>query len=296
MRHCRNNSAILGMNKMKRPIVFSLFRDQSVFMTAVMGIMTFLAVMALGISLAIGTGVMRWNRQWDTFATIQVTNADNVKAVRGVLNENRDKIESMRELSNDEMAELMRPWISGAGNGALMKYLPTMFEVKFKTDADMRGMADSVKKNARFITHNDALKPSVSAGWKMVAILAVVLGLIIATIGICVSFIARNTAILHKRELEILNQVGASDSFVVRQMQTIVMRICVVACGAGFLAAVPILAIILMVAHSARVGLMAMLAISGAGWCTLILMPIAIILFAIVVTKRTTLKILNNEQ
>lgn len=282
--------------KMKKPIVFSLFRDQSVFMTAVMGIMTFLAVMALGISIAIGTGVVRWNRQWDTFATVQVTNADNVKSVRRVLDDNADKIESMREIGNEEMAGLMRPWISGAGNGALMKYLPTMFEVRFKTSADMRAVGDSVKKNARFITHNEALRPSVSAGWKMVAILVVVLSLIIATIGICVSFIARNTAVLHKRELEILNQVGASDSFIVRQMQTIVTRICVVACGCGFLAAVPILVVILMVAHSARVGLMAMLSISGAGWGALILMPIAIILFAIFVTKKTTLKILNSEQ
>ena len=246
--------------------------------------------------MAIGTGVMRWNRQWDTYATVQVTNADNVKSVRKLLDENRDKIESMRELSNDEMATLMRPWISGAGNGALTKYLPNMFEVKFKNADGMRAVGDLVKQNARFIMHNDALRPSVSAGWKMVAILTIVLALIIATIGICVSFIARNTAILHKRELEILNQVGASDSFVVRQMQTVVMRICIVACGCGFLAAVPILAIILMVAHSARVGLLAMLAISGAGWIALILMPIAIIAFAIVVTKRTTLKILNSEQ
>ena len=281
---------------MKKPIVFSLFREQSVFMTAVMGIMTFLAVMALGISLAIGTGVVRWNRQWDTYATVQVTNADNVKSVRRVLDDNRDKIENLRELSNEEMSALMRPWISGSGNGALVKYLPTMFEVRFKTADDMRAVGDSVKQNARFITHNDALRPSVSAGWKMVAILGIVLGLIIATIGICVSFIARNTALLHKRELEILNQVGASDSFVVRQMQTIVTRICVVACGCGFLAAVPILAIILMVAHSARVGLLAMLAISGAGWFALLLMPVAIIIFAIIVTKKTTLKILNTEQ
>ena len=270
---------------MKKPIVFSLFRDQSVFMTAVMGIMTFLAVMALGISLAIGTGVVRWNRQWDSFATVQVTNADN-----------RDKIENVRELSNDEMAELMRPWISGAGNDALMKYLPTMFEVKFKTASDMQTVGDSVKKSARFITHNEALRPSVSAGWKTVAILSGVLVLIIATIGICVSVIARNTAMLHKRELEILNQVGASDSFIVRQMQAIVTRICVVACGCGFLAAVPIVGIILMVARSARVGLMAMLNLSGAGWIALVLMPVAIVIFSIFVTKKTTLKILNTEK
>ncbi len=49
---------------MKRTTVFSLVREQSVFMTAIMGLLTFLAVMALGIAIAIGTGVSRWNTQW----------------------------------------------------------------------------------------------------------------------------------------------------------------------------------------------------------------------------------------
>lgn len=277
---------------MKKPIVFSLFRDQSVFMTAVMGLMTFLATLALGLSLSIGGGVMRWNRQWTTFATIQVTSPDNVSTISKVLKENTDKIENTRELTVDEMKKLMRPWING-GNSALEKYLPKMYEVKFKTESDMKTVGDLISPNARFITHNDALKPSVSAGWKMVTILGIVLALIIGTIGICVSFIARNTALLHKRELEILNQVGASDNFVARQMQIIVTQICLVACSTGFAAALPILAIIIAVAHSARVGLMAMLGLGGLGWISLVMVPITIIIFAIFVTKRTTLKILN---
>ena len=98
---------------------------------------------------------------------------------------------------------------------------------------------------------------------------------------------------LHRRELEILNQVGASDSFVARQMQIIVAKICLVACSVGFLAAVPILLGTVAVAHSARVGLMAMLNISGAGWGVLIAVPVLIIIFAIVIAGKTTLKILN---
>lgn len=280
---------------MTRPTVFSLFREQSVFMTAVMGIMTFLAVLALGIAMAIGGGVVRWNRQWDTFASVQVTNSDNVKDVRKKLDDNRDKIESVRELSDDEMMRLMRPWLSDAKNGVLVKYLPKMFEVQFKSKSDMNAIRESVGARARFVSHSDALRPSLSAGWKLVTILGMVLMLIIGTIGICVSFIAQNTAILHKRELEILNQVGASDSFIVRQMQTIIAKICVVACGGGFLAAVPVLLIILAVAHSARVGMMAMIGFGTFGWVMLGMMPIAIIVFAIIVTKKTTLKILNQE-
>lgn len=280
---------------MKRPTVFSLFRDQSVFMTAVMGIMTFLAVMALGISIAIGTSVARWNRQWNVFATIQVTDKAKTPVVEKILRDNSDKIENIRIVSADEMSDLMRPWMNG-GNNVLEKYLPDMFEVKFKTASGMNEIGKSIRPSARFITHNDALRPSVSAGWKMVTILAIVLVMIIGTIGMCVSFIARNTALLHKRELEILNQIGASDSFISRQMQIIVTKICVVACGCGFLVALPIIGIILSVAHSARTGLMAMLGISGGGWIALCLMPIAIIIFAIFVTKKTTLKILSNDK
>ena len=76
---------------------------------------------------------------------------------------------------------------------------------------------------------------------------------------ICISYIARNTALLHRRELEILNQVGASDKFIAKQMQIIVGKISLVAASIGFFVAAPILLIVLSVAHSARVGLLASL-------------------------------------
>ncbi len=279
---------------MKKPIVFSLFHDQSVFMTAIMGIMTFLAVLSLGLALAIGTGIINWNRQWDVHATVQVTNAEKTVAVKKIFETNQDKIDTMRQIDEDEMSKLMKPWLGG-GNGVLKKYLPIMFEVKFKSKSDMNTIGNLIGDNARFIPHYDALKPSISAGWKIITILALLLGLIIATIGTCVSFIAKNTAVLHKRELEILNQVGASDRFITKQMQIIVAKICTIACSIGFIVACPILVMILGVAHSARVGLMAMIEISGMGWIMLLLVPFIIVLFAIMVTKRTTLKILNTE-
>ena len=279
---------------MKKPIVFSLFHDQSVFMTAIMGIMTFLAVLSLGISLAIGTGIIKWNRQWDVHATVQITNAEKTDAIKKIFEKNQDKIDTMHQVSEDEMSGLMKPWLGG-GTGTLKKYLPVMFEIKFKTKSDMNTVGNLIGNDARFIPHSDALRPSTSAGWKIVTILTLLLGLIIVTIGTSVSFIARNTALLHKRELEILNQVGASDHFITQQMQIIVAKICAIACGIGFIASCPFLLMILGIAHSARVGLMAMLEIPVMGWIILLLVPFAIMLFAIVVTKRTTLKILSSE-
>lgn len=279
---------------MKRPIVFSLFHEQSVFMTVIMCIMTFLAVLSLGLALAIGTGIVNWNHQWDVHATVQITNTEKTDTIKKIFESNQDKIDSMRQIDDTEMSNLMKPWLGG-DKGVLKKYLPIMFEVKFKSKSDMATIGNMIGTDARFIPHYDALRPSISAGWKMVTILALLLGLIIVTIGTCVSFIARNTAILHRRELEILNQIGASDKFITRQMQMIVAKICTTACTIGFAVACPILLMILGVAHSGRVGLMAMIEISGAGWVMLLLVPFVIVMFAIMVTKRTTLKILKKE-
>ena len=278
---------------MKRATVFSLVREQSVFMTAIMALLTFLAVMALGVAISIGTGVARWNAQWDLYATVQVSNQKNESDVAKILNTNAAKIETMREISNDEMLQLMRPWVSGGS--VLKNYLPKMWEVKFKSESDLNELSNKITPYGRFLTHADALQTPMSAGWKMAFIAGLILALTLGAIAICVSYIARNTAMLHKRELEILNQIGATDSFIARQMQIIVTRICVVATVIGFILAVPVLLIIISSAHSARVGLMAMLGISGGGWICLALMPFVITVFAIWMTRRTTIKILRNE-
>ena len=277
---------------MKKPTVFSLVREQSVFMTTIMGLLTFLSVLTLGVALSIGTGVIRWNNQWNNFVTIQVTDTKNVDQTAKIINDNREKMKSVRRISDDEMADLMRPWISNGG-AALKNYLPTMWEIEFKSSDDMAHVQSAVEKNARFLSHASALKTSTSAGWKMIGISALVLILALGAIGVSISYIARNTAMLHRRELEILTQIGASDGFVARQMQIIVAKITTLATICGFVTAMPVLLLILSTAHSARVGLLAMLGLNAFGWWLLVALPIAIIAFAIFVTRRTTLNILK---
>lgn len=277
---------------MKKPTAFSLVREQSMFMTAIMSLLTFLSVLALGIALSIGTGVMRWNSQWELFATVQVVNPDNTEKTKKIIADNTDKIKTINEISTEQMTDLMSPWISGGG--VLKNYLPKMWEIEFKNADDMKTIGEQISKNARFLTHASALKSSTNAGWKMILMSSFILILTLGAIGVCISYIARNTAMLHRRELEILNQIGASDNFVARQMQTIVAKISATAATIGFIAATPVLLLIISTAHSARVGLMAMLGLSGAGWFTLFMLPVAIVVFSIWTTRRTTIKILQN--
>lgn len=277
----------------KKQTVFSLVHEQSVFMTAIMSMLTFLAVMALGVALAIGTGVMRWNAQWDLFATVQVMNSNNADATKKIIDNASDKIESVHEISKSQMTDLMRPWISGGG--ALQNYLPQMYEIKFKSKSDMATVAEQIRPHARVLTHADAMRGATTAGWKMILIAALVLGMTLGVIGICISYIARNTAKLHRRELEILNQVGARDSFVAHQMQIITGKVCALSGLIGFVAAAIALLLILGAARGARIGLMAMMGLNGASWIILMLLPVAIVIFAIWIAKRTTLNILKNS-
>jgi len=279
---------------MKKPLVFSLIREQSLFMTAIMSLLTFLSVLILGIALSIGTGVERWNTQWDLFATVQIMSDENVPAAQNVIRENLSKISSIKEISKQDMEKMLRPWMSG-GDSSLGNYLPKMYEIKFKHKSYIEPFGEKISSSARFLTHSTALKHSTNAGWRMIWISLLVLILTLGAIATCISYIAKNTALLHRRELEILNQIGARDSFVAKQMQIIVAKISGLAGLIGFLVALPVLELILSTAQSARVGLMAMMGLGTISWIILILMPIAIIIFAIGITKKTTLKILENN-
>ncbi len=274
-----------------KPLVFSLFKEQSTFMTAIMSVLAFLSVLALGIALMIGTGAMRMNSRWDLYATIQTTDTNDVPKIRDVLAKNKNIIASIHELTTSQMTDLMSPWISGGS--ALQKYMPQMWEVKFATKQDLKTVQTQITPYARFLTHKAALETPVRAGWYLIIISGLVLIVMLISITTCITYIAHNTAVLHKRELEILNQIGASDSFVAKQMQIIVARICTRATLYGFLLAIPFLLLIISSAHSARVGLMAMLDLNIYGWILLGLLPVFITIFATYVTKHTTHRILN---
>lgn len=279
---------------MKRtPLVFSLVREQSIFMTAVMTVLTFLSVLAFGIALSIGTGIIRWNSEWNKYATVQITNPDNTQSVKKIFDDNKNKIVSVKEISKTDMEQMMQPWISTGAK--INNYLPQMFEIKIKNASDVKILREQIAPKAKFLTHSSALKTSISAGWKLFIITAFILALILMSIGVCVSYISRNIAMLHKHELEILNQVGATDGFIARQMQIIVAKISSIAALIGFVSATPVIAIILSTAHSARVGLLATLTISGFDVVLLSLLPIAIVIFSVYITKKTTIKILSEK-
>jgi cell division transport system permease protein len=273
----------------RQPLVFSFVKEQAIFLTALIALLSFLAILALGITIGIGAGVNSWNSKWNTFATIQVLPGGDFDAVQ--------KLASTAKRANiipeEEVSKMLRPWLGGGST--LQQYLPKMIEIEVARKSDLAAFEQQAASmpNVRFITHSDGAKNITNAGWQIMSISIIVMLMVLSAISLCISYITRNITLIHKRELEILTQIGASDLFVARQMQTIITKISALAAAIGLIFAVPMILLIISMAAGTRIGLMAQMHIPTAGWVTIALLPIGIIVLTAWLARKTTLKILS---
>ena len=278
---------------MKKTAIFYFTKDQSIFMTAIMSLLSFLSILILGIVLSITTGIKRWNDQWGLFATIQIT-SDDISKAGDIIDKNINIFEKVTKISKSEIERLLKPW-SFSGKVPFANYFPTVYEVKFKDDKNIQNFKSEISKHARFLSHSEAVKNTTNIGINIIYISVIILILIIGTIVACILYIVKNTAQIHKNELFILNQVGASDNFVIRQMQRIVGKICLLSGAIGFLVAMPIILLINTVAKSSKVGFITMVGLDRFSLWILLTAPVIILLLSLIITKNITKRILEQN-
>lgn len=276
----------------RQPLVFSFVKEQAVFLTALIALLSFLATLSLGVTIGIGAGVSRWNSGWDNLATIQVLPGGDFDAAVSLSKTAR----RATIIPDEDVAKMLRPWMGN--DNALQQYLPKMIEVEFKKSSELRAFGDQVATmpNVRFITHAAGAKNITRAGWQIMGISVIVMLMILSAIGLCISYITRNITLIHKRELEILTQIGASDSFVARQMQIIITKISALAAAIGLVVAAPMIMLIIAMAKGTRIGLMAQMHVPVAGWIAIVLLPVGIIFLTTWLARRTTIRILSDHK
>jgi cell division protein FtsX len=274
----------------KKPAVFSIMQDQSVFLTIILALLTFLSVLCLGITLSIGTAVKKWNAQWDTYSTIQILPNGDITGVRAALSESKSLIVSARDIPEAEVSAMLRQWLRDSD--AMWQYLPKMIEVKLKSKRAVieLGAKVSTLNNVRYLTHSDAVRNITGAGVKIIGISLAVFAMILFAIAVSVSYIARNITTVHRRELEILNHMGAYDSFIANQMSKIMARISALASLIGFAVAAPVLLFIISMSRNVRFGLMAMIGLDRMGWLILAAITIGMAALSVYIARRTTLR------
>src|SRR5574344_2553785 len=270
----------------RQPLVFSFVKEQSIFLTALIALLSFLAILSLGITIGIGAGVNSWNSKWNTFATIQVLPGGDFEAAQKLTM----SAKNANIIPDQEVAKMLKPWLGGSNT--LQQYLPKMIEVEVSKKSDLTALEQQTANmpNVRFITHANGAKNITKAGWQIMIISIIVMLMVLSAISLCISYITRNITLIHKRELEILTQIGASDLFVAKQMQTIITKISALAAAIGLAVAVPMILLIISMASGTRIGLMAQMHIPTAGWIIIVLLPIAIIVSTAWLARKTTLK------
>jgi len=278
---------------MKTPLVFSFIKEQKAFLTLLMSLLTFLSVLGLGLVISLSTAIIRWNSEWSLMATVQVLPGGDTNAAARMIASQRANIVNLREISESDARRMLSPWLQGGT--VLTQYIPQMTELRFKNRGAMNEMAEQAApvSGVRFARHNDAMRTTTNIGWRVILLSVFVLSLVLGAVVVCISYITRNITLIHRRELEILNQIGAKDEFVAKQLMIVIARICVVAAGIGFAAAVPALLVISGIARSVRVGMFSQMAIPAGGWALLVMLAGGIVALSVWTARKTVIDILR---
>lgn len=209
-----------------------LSRDRSVRLVPwIIGLMTFLASLMLAGSLLLSGLLVQWSAELSGTVTVQVMPLDNEspeslsdrteKLVR--LLERSDGVTSARALRDEEIADLLQPWL-GAGAPLEQLPLPRLIDVQIGGSAQpsmesLRTLLINADPAAVLDDHGvwQEQLAALVAALEAVATLMVVL-MALATVGIVV-FATRSGMAAHEDVIEVLHLIGAQDAYIARQFQ-----------------------------------------------------------------------------
>lgn len=206
------------------------------FLVLLIGLMTFLAMLALAASFALSAMTERWTGGLANQITIEIPAEDDSGAARGRAAiddmaraitrtlEQDSAVEKTHILSDEDIAALVRPWLGE--NLALDKMpIPGLISVTLHGERARGALAPigarirEIAPDARIDTHEewlDDLMRFAGALQFAASVLAIVIGVTTAT---AIAGAVRARLAVHGQEVEILHLMGASDRYIARQFQ-----------------------------------------------------------------------------
>jgi cell division transport system permease protein len=197
-------------------------------LTAAIGVMSFLAALALAALLAIFAAADAWTSELKSGITIQIKGPDAVSikaaadATLAVL-QSTDGIEDARALTPEETARLLEPWL-GKGNVGAYLNVPALIEARAAPELqrDLSGLKARVSAAAPTAVFDDhsAWRDRLSAAaWSGQALAVAVFVLILGGAAAVSAFAARAGLAANREVISILHLVGATDAFIANEVQ-----------------------------------------------------------------------------
>lgn len=197
-------------------------------LTAAIGVMSFLAALALAALLFIVSAASEWTSELKSGVTIQIKGADpeiirtQADAAMAALNATAGVIDA-RALSPEETARLLEPWL-GKGNVAAYLNVPALIEARVSDE--LRGDLQSLETRIKAVApgavvddHKQWRDRLSAAAWSGQALALGVFLLILGAAAAISAFAARAGLAANSEVVSILHLVGATDAFIANEVQ-----------------------------------------------------------------------------
>lgn len=275
-------------------------------LTAVIAVMSFLAVLAMAAALIINQSTAAWTADLRSEITIQVKGAtaaeiaEGVAAVRRIL-EDTDGVLEIAERSEEETAALLEPWL-GRGNAQAFLNIPAIIEVKaapaLRAELDLlRNRLSAAAPGASLDDHagwHDRLAGAARSGQTLAfAVFLLVLGAACA-----VSMFAARAGLAANREIvAVLHLVGAADAFIAAEVQRRFFILGLRGAVTGLIAALGVLGLAALTARAGLAGeaFLPRFTLGGPMALLLLIAPIATCLATALTARLTVLRALREQ-
>lgn len=272
-------------------------------LTAVIGVMAFLAVLALSAVILIAASAEKWTSDLKSGLTVQIKGpdaaaivADTTAAARAL--EGVPGVTSVRALSPEEAAKLLEPWL-GKGNVTSYLNIPGLIELTVTPELrrDLAPLQAALAKAAPGATMDDhgEWHDRLAAAARTGELLAFgVFALIMGAACAISIFAARAGLAANKEIVALLHLVGATDQFVAAQVQRRFLAIGLRGSVAGFAAAASVIGLLGLVLRPGG-GFLPDIRLDWTTALILFLVPLALCLVTAWTARVTVLKTLEKE-
>ncbi|GJL90422.1 cell division protein FtsX [Hyphococcus sp.] len=275
-------------------------------LTAVIAVMSFLAVLAMASLLMVNRAASEWTSALRSEITVQVKGASadeistGVADVMRILNQTEGVL-SATERSREETAKLLEPWL-GQGNAQAFINIPAIIEVKaspeLRKNLDLlRNQIAAAAPEASLDDHarwHDRLAGAARSGQSM----ALGVFLLVMSAACAISIFAARAGLAANHEIvSVLHLVGATDSFIAAEVQQrfFVLGLRGALIGLGAALAALMLAGVAMRSSGAEEAFLPAFRLGGWMALWLVTAPIATCLVTAVTARLTVLRTLREQ-
>lgn len=279
------------------------------FLTLLIALMSFLAMLALSGSFALNNLTRQWSSGLENQATIEIPAMDSKGSLRNAETldkltdkaaaalENNINVQDIKLLSEEEIHDLVAPWL-GESIPKDSIPLPRLISIKIKesTEAQIKKIRSSlsgVSEDIQLDTHQGWLEDILRLADSLKLSGSLITLIIALTTVLAIAGAVRSRMAEHRADVELLHLMGASNDYISRQFQRHTLIIALKGSIIGVVGGGFTLTLFSFLSHSDESSLMPKVPFNLAEIFVLLCLPALACLIAFLTARFTVLRTLS---